>query len=75
MSYKDTLELYDELIAGGCTDAQARVQAKQLGALGNYVGDVIGSINNRLDKIDKDLVWMRVIGAAMTFAFLSSWFR
>jgi hypothetical protein len=71
MSYKDTLELYDELMAGGCTETQARVQAKQLGS----IGTVLDSMNTKLDKIDKDLVWMRVIGAAMTLAFLSAWFK
>ena len=61
MKYKDTLELYDELIAGGCTESQARVQAKQLGATGNI-----------LDEIKNELYWMRLIGAAMTIAFFSN---
>lgn len=64
MSYKDTLELYDELIAGGCSEAQARVQAKQLGSVGNI-----------LDKIDKDLLWMRVIGAGMIVACFAVMFK
>lgn len=68
MSYKDTLELYDELIAGGCTEAQARAQAKQLGA----VGTELGAIRTVLDDIRKDLFWMRIIGGVMCVAFFSN---
>jgi hypothetical protein len=68
MSYKGTLEIYDELIAGGCTEAQARVQANQL-----------GTTSSLLERIEKDLYWMRIIGGAMTVAFfsngLSAWFK
>lgn len=64
MAYKDTLELYEELIAGGASESQARIQAKQLGA-----------ISHILIKIDKDLVWMRIIGAAMIVTFMSAWFK
>jgi hypothetical protein len=71
-AYKDTLTLYDELIEAGTPEAQARAQAKQLGE----IGTVLDSMNVKLDKIDKDLIWMRVIGAAMIVAFLSNaWFR
>ncbi len=46
MSYKDTLELFDELVAGGASEARA--QAKQLGGIGDI-----------LERIEKDLFWMR----------------
>lgn len=68
MAYKDTLELFDELVAAGTPESQARAQARQLGEAGN----VLDTMNAKLDKIDKDLIWMRVIGAAMTIAFLSN---
>ena len=97
-TYKDTLTLYEELVASGVPDEQAKVQAHQLGAVSTYVGDAIHQMNDRmnikfnemdermdnkfnevdrkLDKIDKDLIWMRVIGAAMIVAFLSNaWFH
>ena len=71
-NYKDTLTLYDELIEAGTPEAQARAQAKQLGE----IGTVLDAMNVKLDKIDKDLIWMRVIGAAMIVAFLSNaWFK
>lgn len=82
MSYKDTLKLYDELIAGGCTEAQARVQAEQLGSVGTVldqfksdIKDFKTDMDNRFNGLEKDLFWMRVIGGAMAFAFLGSWFR
>ena len=75
-NYKDTLTLYEELVASGVPDDQAKVQAHQLGGIGTYVGDAISEVNRKLEKIDKDLIWMRVIGAAMIVAFLSNaWFR
>jgi len=75
MSYKDTLELFDELVAMGTPEHQARAQAKQLGAVTDFLVTMKNEVNNKLDKIDRDLIWMRVIGGAMTLAFLSSWFK
>ncbi len=75
MKYKDTLQLFDELIASGTPEPQARIQAQQLG----YVGSEMNSITNILVKIENDLRWMRLVGGAMTLAFLSNglaaWFR
>lgn len=64
MSYKDTLKLYDELIAGGCSETEARAQAQQL-----------GEVTNIIEKIERDLYWLRIIGGAMALAFVSNWFR
>ncbi len=64
IEYRVTLQLYDELIKGGCSEAQARVQASQLGAMGIC-----------LSKIDKDLIWLRVIGAAMVAIFFAHLFK
>lgn len=58
---KDTLSIYDELLAGGCTEVQARAQAKQL-----------GDVRDLVSVIEKDLFWMRIIGGAMTLAFLTN---
>lgn len=81
MDHKDTLALYDALLAGGCTEPQARVQAAQLGAMGDSLSRSIDNVDNRLrqiDKrlisIDKDMLWMRAIGAAMIVAFFSNGF-
>jgi len=46
MSYKDTLTLYEELVATGIPDAQAKIMAHQQGA----VIDVMNGIGFRLDK-------------------------
>lgn len=64
MSYKDSLTIYEELLEGGCTEAQAKIQAHQLGA----VTDIMG-------KIEKDLIWMRVIGAGMIAACFATLWR
>jgi len=82
-TYKDTLTLYEELVASGVSEGQAKVQAHQLGSVGDYMGNAINNMNakfvemdRKLEKIDKDLIWMRVIGAAMIVAFLSNtWFK
>ena len=82
-TYKDTLTLYEELVASGVPDEQAKVQAHQLGSMGDYMGNAINGMNARfnemdrkLEKIDKDLIWMRIIGVAMIVAFLSNaWFN
>jgi len=82
-TYKDTLTLYEELVASGVPEGQAKVQAHQLGSVGDYMGNAINNMNakfvemdRKLEKIDKDLIWMRVIGAAMIVAFLSNaWFK
>lgn len=79
MNYKDTLTLYDELILAGTPEPQARAQAHQLGAWNDILGKAINDftseihkINIRLEKIDKDMSWIRYIGAAMTVAFFSN---
>lgn len=40
MSYKDTLTLYEELVATGIPDAQAKIQAHQQGNLADEIGGV-----------------------------------
>lgn len=88
MKYKDTLALYDELIASGTPDAQARAQAGQLGAATDVLGRAIenmterfasidmkfASIDVKLAAIDKDLIWMRVIGSTMIVTFFANMF-
>lgn len=70
MGYKDTLTLYEELIATGVSETSAKIQAHQLGA----VTDCLDVISNTLKEIQKDMSWMRLIGAAMTVAFFSNGF-
>jgi hypothetical protein len=83
MQYKDTLTLYDELIKGGASESQARVQAHQLGAMGDLfqveLRNISQSLDNglkelgsKIDSIEKDMFWMRLIGASMTIAFFSN---
>jgi len=64
MAYKDSLTLYNELISTGVSEEQAQIQAQQM-----------GSVTDILVKIEKDLMWMRVIGGAMVFAFLANLFK
>jgi hypothetical protein len=64
MAYKDSLTLYEELIATGTQEAQAKTIAHQM-----------GDVTSILVKIEKDLMWMRVIGAAMVVAFMANFFR
>lgn len=47
-TYKDTLTLYEEFIATGVPESQAKIQAHQLGAVSTYVGDAIHQINERM---------------------------
>ena len=67
---KDTLTLYEELIASGVHDAQAKIQAHQLGDVALEQLD----IRQLMSKIDKDLMWMRLIGGAMVVTFFSNGF-
>ena len=48
-TYKDTLTLYEEMVATGMPEAQAKVQAHQLGGIDTYVGDAIHQMNKRMD--------------------------
>jgi hypothetical protein len=64
MEIKDTLTMYDELVAGGCTETQARIQAMQL-----------GTVSNLVERIEKDLFWMRAIGAGMIVACFAVMFK
>jgi hypothetical protein len=70
MAYKDTLTLYEELVISGTPEAQAKIMAHQQGAL----ADEMGSIEKTLNRIEKDLFWMRIIGAAMVVSFMSNIF-
>ena len=71
-TYKDTLTLYEELVASGVPDAQAKIQAHQLGG----INDAMDRQTDILEDIKKDLFWMRIIGGAMIVAFLSNaWFH
>ena len=79
MSYKDTLTLYEELVATGIPDSQAKIMAHQQGA----VIDVMTGIGFRLDKSlqemqttiakhDTTLKLMMTFVAFMTAAFVAN---
>ena len=79
MSYKSPLVLYNELIAAGVPEAQAQIQAQQDGELGDRYQDLnekiektIQGTNGRLDKIEKDLYWMRNIGAGLMAVYIAN---
>lgn len=93
MLYKDTLTLYEELTASGVPEDQAKIQAHQIGSLGDCLSNSIHSLETKLEtrflsidtrfasiekiisKLDKDMFWMRVIGAAMTATFFAHLFK
>lgn len=68
MAYKDTLTLYEELVAKGVPEEQAKIQAHQLGG----VSEAMDRQTDVLQEIKKDLFWMRIIGGAMIVTFLSN---
>ena len=83
---KDTLQIYDELMSGGCTESQARAQAQQMGEVTLFLANqeakmslfeknitsIISEIRVELSEIKKDLYWMRVISGAMIIAFIGN---
>jgi hypothetical protein len=64
MAIKNTLTLYKELIASGVPENQAEVQAQQL-----------GGVTDILERIEKDLFWMRLIGGGMIVACFGVMFK
>ncbi len=52
MQYKDTLKLYDELLAGGATESSARANATQLGAFGEFLDDFKSSNDKSFREIE-----------------------
>lgn len=74
MSQKDTLTLYEDLINTGVPEEQAKIQAHQLGSLGDEVNNTCKEIKVHLIKIEKDMYWMRVIGASLVLCFMSNIF-
>lgn len=82
MAHKDALTIYEELIAGGEEDKLAKIKAHQYGDLSDYLGcaltkfeETLEKMDKRLTKIDKDMWWMRAIGAGMIVACFSVMFR
>lgn len=58
MEYKDSLEIYDELLAAGTPEAQARIQAHQFGN--------IDKVLERLEyKFDKFQTIIYIMGGAI----------
>jgi hypothetical protein len=86
MAYKDTLTLYKELVASGVPEAQADIQSHQMGSLADSLIGRFEIMDARFVKMDakldlsiqgirKDLMWMRIIGGAMTLTFLANFFK
>lgn len=64
MKLKNTLELFDELVQSGIPEAQARVQLMQMGTTTDLV-----------ERVEKDLFWMRLIGGGMIVACFAVMFK
>ena len=58
--YRDSLEIYDELKAAGATEQAARVQAKQLGSMGNI-----------MEAIQLELKWIMRIGGFIAVTLIT----
>lgn len=78
MTYKDTLTIYEELVATGISDSEAKVQAHQFGSINVFILDVkqdleksLSEIRDELKSMKKDMLWMRLIGAALFAAMLA----
>jgi hypothetical protein len=82
MQHKDALTIYEELLIAGVPEAQAKTQAHQYGDLSDNIGislnnfeRILGNMDKRLTKIDKDMWWMRGIGAGMIIACFGVMFK
>ena len=79
MSNIDTLKIYDDLKASGVPENQAHAQAMAIYHANRVTPEDLKLFEAKTqalyDKIVSDLMWMRLIGAAMTFAFVSNWFK
>lgn len=73
MIMKDALQIYDDLLAAGTPQAQAHAQARAMadsrGITSEDLLKLESKIFSRLDKIDSDMLWMRVIGGFMILMF------
>jgi len=77
MSYKDTLTLYEELVAAGIPDEQAKIIAHQQGGvvdemIGTRLGKTMHEIDIKLTKIDSSMNWMKGIGGTIVVAIIGN---
>lgn len=79
MSYKDTLTLYEELVATGIPDSQAKIMAHQQGEvvsemnnIGTILDKTMHEINIKLANIDTSMNWMKGIGATLAVAIIGN---
>ena len=79
MSNVDTLQIYDDLKASGIPEEQAHAQAKAIANANRVTPEDLAKMETRFEmafsKIDKDLFWMRVIGAGMVTATFAMMFK
>jgi hypothetical protein len=76
MSYKDALTLYEELLASGTDEGQAKAMAHQMSSLADEMGgrynELSARLDKRLDSIDSNLKWMMIVGGVMAASFFSN---
>ena len=86
MAYKDTLTLYEELVATGISDSQAKIMAHQHGELGDEVTNTCREIKEQINNLDKkldvslseikvDMRWIKGIGYIMILLFIANFFK
>lgn len=90
MNNLDSLQIYNDLKSSGIPEEQAQAQAmaichsyrvtpEQLAELDRKLSSEIATLSSKIDtkfeKLSNDMVWMRIIGGAMTLTFFAHLFR
>ncbi len=55
MAHKDSLTLYNEFVANGMPEAQAQIQAHQMGDLADEMGGRYNELSEKLNETNKKL--------------------
>lgn len=74
MQVKDTLTLYEELVATGVPDDQAKIQAHQLGGIASMLSTSIDEFKQSMDsfksEIRSDYKWIMRIGGFISITLI-----
>lgn len=79
MNNIDTLQIYNDLKAAGVSEEASQAQAKAIAHANKVTPEDLASLEksilNRLNDVIIEMKWMKAVGAVMTAAFLSVWFK
>lgn len=65
MTYKDSLELYDDLIKSGLSETVARIQAHQLGSVTKLIKKIESDLTSLKSTMDIKFNLVYMLGAAI----------